>query len=305
LGTVSIFGATGFIGRKLIKTFTLKGFKINIFSTNIENAEKIFKNLSNIKIYDINEIKSNTLIESDIIINLSGASIGGKRWTERYKKIILDSRIETTKKIVGALFRNKDCRNKLLINASAVGIYGNKGEYEVTEFSDEGKDFLAEICRRWEVEAINAENTGCRVALIRMGIVLDKNKGALKRLVLPFKFFTGGYISPGNQWLSWIHIEDLINAILFIIDNPNIKGKINCTSPAPVTNRQFNKTLGKILKRPCFLKIPKIILRIITGEFSNSLINGQKVLPYKLSEFGYKFRYIELEEALCNLILND
>ncbi|MFA5405465.1 MAG: TIGR01777 family oxidoreductase, partial [Ignavibacteria bacterium] len=236
---IIITGATGLIGKRIVPILTDKGYEITIFTRNIDSVKTKFSNIS------LNYIKwdytkpIDSIIEyingCEIIINLAGASIGDRRWNEKYKKIIYGSRILTTKKIVEAISKCKDKPNTL-ISSSAIGFYGTTGEEIQTEKSPGSNDFMAKLCSDWENEAIKAEEYGIRVTTTRTGIVLDKNKGALERFLTPFKLFSGGYQGTGRQWISWIHIDDLINLFLFSIENDKINGALNCTTQFPVTN---------------------------------------------------------------------
>lgn len=302
---IVITGATGLIGKRIIPILIEKGFVITIFTRNIESAKNKFKHLS-IKYvnWDYKQPIDNIIgiiNGCDLIINLTGASIGDRRWDSEYKKIIHDSRILTTKYITEAISKC-NIKPECLINSSAIGYYGTNGTETLTEKSSSSNDFMAKLCYNWENEALNAEKYGVRVITIRMGIVLDKNEGALKRFLLPFKLFAGGYQGTGNQWISWIHIDDLINLILFSLENAKIKGAINCTSPKAVSNKEFCKSLGKVLHRPSYLPVPGFILKLVIGEFAEYLLKGRKVIPEKALKNGFKFQYEEIEKALVNLL---
>lgn len=302
---IIITGGTGLIGKKIIPILLERGYGITIFTRNIETAKSKFKNsgIDFVKWDYTDSIKD--IIKyfdgCETIINLAGASIGDRRWNEEYKKIIYDSRILTTNKIVEAIAKCNE-KPKTLINSSAIGFYGTTGEETLTEDSAGSDDYMADLCSNWEQEALNAEQYGIRVIRLRTGIVLDKNEGALKRFILPFKLFSGGYQGTGKQWISWIHIEDFINLILFTLENKNIEGAMNCTTQFPVTNKEFGKTLGKILRRPCYFRVPGFILKLAIGEFSEYILKGRKVIPEKALKNGFKFNYEKLEKALDNLL---
>ena len=303
---IFITGGTGFMGKHIIKKLIERGDSVFILTRNPDKVKALYGNESKVEAINSNEIKSPEQLskvfeETDVIINLAGANVGDKRWTKEYKEEIYNSRIETTKLIVESI---KLCKNKpeLLISASGVGIYGFCGEEKINEESDLGKDFLAKVCTDWENEAVKAEESGVRVALIRTGIVLGKNEGALKELMLPFKFFIGAYQGNGKQWLSWIHIEDIVNLYLFVIDNIYLNGAINGTSPNPVRNKEFIETISKFKKTFFIAPVPGFIMKLIAGEFAENLLTGQKVYPEKAIDSGYAFKYSDLNSALKNLL---
>lgn len=282
-----------------------KGYEITVFTRNIESAKSKFKNIRiNFVKWDYTQ-PIDDIIEylkgCDTVINLAGASIGDKRWNEDYKKILYNSRVQTTKKIAGAISQCSEKPNSL-ISSSAIGFYGTTGEETLTENSQGSNDFMARLCNDWENEAFKAEEYGVRVVTTRTGIVLDKNEGALKRFLQPFKLFAGGYQGSGKQWISWIHADDFINLILFVLENDNIKGALNCTTLFPVTNKDFGKILGKVIGRPCYLRVPGFILKLVIGEFSEYLLKGRKVIPEKALKNGFKFKFGKLDKALENLL---
>jgi len=240
---------------------------------------------------------------SDInaVINLAGEPIAPGRWTREKKKRIMESRMETTKALVESL-RQSDKRPSLLINASAVGYYGPCGDEVITEDSPPGSDFLANVCVKWEEAAKNAETLGLRVAILRFGTVLDAEGGALPRMMKPFKMFLGGWLGSGRQWFPWIHRYDIAGMVRFIISNESLSGVFNATTPETVTNLEFSKTLAKVLHRPCIFPVPGFVLRLALGEFGNVLLTGQKAIPQRMLNAGYKFKYPRLEDALKAII---
>ena len=238
----------------------------------------------------------------DGIINLAGEPIAAKRWSDTQKEKIRSSRVESTKALVRAISRAKD-KPKFLINASAVGYYGPRGDETITEDSGPGNDYLSRVCVAWEEEARKAEAHGVRVTLVRTGIVLDKGKGALAKMVPPFKFFAGGPLGSGNQWMPWIHIEDQIGLLLFLLDNQSARGPFNATAPNPVTMAEFGKTLGEILNRPSWASVPAGVLTMLVGEMAEMLLNGQRAIPQAALKLGYEFKYPTLLPALRSLHL--
>lgn len=237
---------------------------------------------------------------ADGVVNLAGEGIAEKRWTERQKEIIRSSRIDSTRALVHAIAKAK-AKPKFLINASAVGYYGARGEETLTEESAPGKDYLAGVCVAWEEEARKAQDHGLRVALVRTGIVLAKGKGALAKMVPPFKFFVGGPLGSGKQWMPWIQIEDEIGLILFLMENANAQGSFNATSPNPVTMEEFCRVLGKVLNRPSWASVPASALTLLLGEMADMVLAGQRALPKGAEKLGYNFKHSTIAEALESL----
>jgi uncharacterized protein (TIGR01777 family) len=238
---------------------------------------------------------------SGAVINLAGAAIADKRWGEKQKEILRDSRIHATRAIVQAIERAKN-KPKVLINASALGYYGDVPEGDVTETSPKGRGFLAELCDQWEKEARVAEKSGVRTVLLRTGIVLGKGGGALSKMIPPFQFFTGGPLGSGRQWVSWIHREDVVGTILFALENDAISGPVNVTAPNPRTMRDFCRDVGKVLNRPSWLPVPAFVLKLMLGEMSEVLLGGQRAIPQKLLAHHYSFRFSDLSAALMDIL---
>jgi uncharacterized protein (TIGR01777 family) len=234
----------------------------------------------------------------DAIINLAGASILG-RWNKKRKKLLYDSRVLTTKNVVEAIPNESGA---ISCSTSAVGYYGFRQDEELTEADAPGDDFLAGLCVDWEREAQRAGDRGARVVITRFGIVLGKTGGALGQMIPAFKKFVGGPLGSGKQWFSWIHMEDLLQAFLFVLDRDVLKGPVNFCAPNPVRNKDLAKALGKVLSRPSFIKTPALTLRLALGEFGSVLLEGQKALPAKLLKHGFEFRYPKIGEALEEVI---
>jgi len=235
------------------------------------------------------------------IINLSGLSIAGARWTESRKKELLLSRTQPADALVQAL-KGSQARPPVLINASAVGYYGHVPQEPVAEDHPCGSDFVSRLCSAWETAASSAQELGVRVVLLRSGIVLDKSGGALKRMLLPFRLFVGGPLGSGDQWLPWIHKEDEARAILFVLEKTSVLGPVNLVSPEPATMRDFARAIGKALRRPSFFNVPAFVLRAAFGEMADMLLTGQKVIPQKLVREGFEFRFPTLSGALKDLL---
>jgi hypothetical protein len=239
---------------------------------------------------------------ADGIIHLAGEPIAGKRWSARQKEVLRASRIDSTRSLVNAVAGAKT-KPKFFLSASAVGYYGSRGDEIVTEASPPGSDFLSALCAEWEEEAVKAEAHGVRVVRIRTGIVLGKGQGALKKMVPPFKMFMGGPLGSGKQWMPWIHIEDEIGLLLFLMENEHARGAFNATAPNPVTMEEFARALGDVLKRPSWVSVPPSALALIAGEMADMLLTGQRAVPEAATKLGYRFKYPMIDEALKSLRL--
>ncbi|SHI49047.1 TIGR01777 family oxidoreductase [Desulfosporosinus lacus] len=301
---VLLFGGTGFVGRNLIEELLMNGYKVSVVTRNHQKTVNQFGNKIQVIEWDnIAPLSSiYKLDQIDFVINLAGESIGSRRWTNSVKAEIRASRIRTTGAIVAAI-NNGTIQPKVLINASAVGYYGLCEDEEITESAEAGQDFLAQVCREWENEAYKVQNTGTRVATIRIGVVLG-NEGALKRMALPFRYFIGGPLGNGNQWLSWIHIRDLTSMIRFIIEHQELAGPINAVAPNPVRMGEFSKMLGKVLARPLWLPVPEIFLKIALGQMAEMLLHGQRAVPKKVLSADFEYKFPKLKAALENALGN-
>ncbi len=241
-------------------------------------------------------------VGADAVVNLAGASIAEGRWSAERKALLRSSRIDTTRALVTALAK-MNARPRVLVSASAIGIYGNRGDELLTEESQPGDDFLSNMAKDWEAEALKAEAIGIRVVLARFGIVLSRKGGALPAMMLPFRFFAGGKIGSGQQWMSWITLEDVVEILRLAIENGNIRGPINVISPQPVQNAEFTKTLANVMHRPAPFAAPAFALRLVLGEMADALLlSSQRVLPHRLEKLGYHFLYPNLKNALAELL---
>ena len=299
---ILVTGGTGFVGKSLIKGLITNRHIVTTLTRSANNRDRIPEGVS-ILLADPSQPGAwqEQVKGYQAIINLAGASIF-ERWDDKYKKILINSRVETTKNLVEAIAQNHWKEPPLLINASAVGYYGFSGDQELYESSAAGDDFLAKLCKQWEGEALKAEQAGARVILARFGIVLGAGGGALAQMLPIFRKGLGGPLGSGNQWLSWIHMQDLVDAFSFFVARPNLKGPFNLTSPNPVTNRELTKALSKALGKPAFLPAPGFMIKAVMGEFADVLLNGQKVLPRALSKAGFQFKHPEILEALQDLL---
>ncbi len=235
--------------------------------------------------------------ETDAIVNLAGDPIAGARWTVARKAEIYRSRIEGTRALVDALAAAEP-RPKVLVSASAVGYYGDRGDEPLDETARPGTDFLARVCVEWEAEARRAEALGVRVVLLRLGIVLAPDGGALSAMLLPFRAGLGGPLGSGKQWMSWVHRDDVVGLILAALGDEAWTGPVNATSPNPVPNKDFTRALGRALHRPAFLPVPAVGLRVLLGEMATMLLSGQRALPRVAERLGYAWRQPELPAAL-------
>jgi len=301
---IIITGATGLIGRKLSQKLTEAGHQIIVFSRNASSAKNILK--KDYTYIDWDYRNSDKWIESistaDVIVHLAGINLFAKRWNKKFKEEILASRKETTKALVDAV-KLSQAKPEVFVSASAVGYYGDCGDKLLDENSPAGNDFLAEVCKVWEAEAAEVEQAGVRRVSVRTGIVLSKEDGALKRMLLPFRLFVGGPLGNGKQWFPWIHIDDIVGIYFHAIENQNLNGAVNAASPNICTMKEFAKTLGKVLHRPSLFPVPELALKIAIGEAGKVVLMSQRVKVNKLLESGYKFKFENLEEALRNLLL--
>jgi uncharacterized protein len=295
---IAITGGTGLVGKALSNELVRNGHEVFILTREIK--EQSNPNVKFIQWLNPGDQPENQLEGIDAIVNLAGATING-RWTKEYKQKIIGSRIKATtevKRIIMAL-NNKP---PVLINASAVGYYGTSLAGEFNEQSGPGNDFLSDTVQRWESAANEVKEFGTRVVLCRFGLILDKNGGALPKMILPYKLFGGGKVGTGDQWLSWIHIMDVIHGIIFAIESPNLEGPVNFVAPSPVTMDQFGKALSQVMGRPHWLPVPSFALKIALGEMSMLVLEGQKAIPKKLLNSGFSFQYPELEKALREIL---
>jgi uncharacterized protein (TIGR01777 family) len=237
----------------------------------------------------------------DAVIHLAGANLSTKRWNKEYKKLLYDSRIISTKKLIEAI-KTVERKPKVFITASAIGYYGNRSDEILTEESEAGKDFLANLCNDWEKEAKNVEQFGVRSVQIRTGLALSRNEGALKQMLPAFKYFIGGPLGNGKQWYSWLHIEDIVNIYVKALESEILSGPINAVSPNPVTMKKFAKILGDVLHRPSFFSVPKIILLLVIGQVAEVVTSSQRVVPEKLLNSSFKFKFEKLEDALRDIL---
>jgi uncharacterized protein (TIGR01777 family) len=241
-------------------------------------------------------------VGADAVVNLAGASIADGRWTAERKALLRASRIDTTRALVGALAK-MNARPSVLVSASAIGYYGDRGSETLTEESKPGSEFLAGLAQEWEAEALKAEALGIRVVLARFGIILAREGGALPKIMLPFKFGAGGKLGSGQQWMSWVTLEDVVGILRFAIENASVRSAINIVSPQPLQNAEFTKVLARAVHRPALFPAPAFALRLALGEMADALLlSSQRVLPQVLEKLGYRFLQSDLSAALKNLV---
>lgn len=302
---VVIFGGSGFIGKQLTTHYIVKGNEIVIvtrFPRGPQDREGLLKSdapLVRYVTWDNLQKDVSCLEHANAFINLAGETIN-QRWTDKAKEKIVTSRVNTTEK-VAEIVQRLLYKPKVVINGSAVGIYGMSEMETFVETSlQSGDDFLAEVVKKWE-KAAEIMEPHARVIKLRLGVVFARDGGALPKMVLPYKLFLGGKVATGKQWLPWIHIEDLLRIIDFCITNEAIQGPINATAPQPVTNDEFGRVLAKELQRPHWFPLPAFILKLMFGEMSQMLVNGQKVIPKKLEDAGFQFTYPTAHSAIKSL----
>ncbi len=301
---ILITGASGLVGTELQKSFAEKGYEMLLASRNPLQKPAQSKGIDHIQ-WSIDEgfAEPEKLEGIDAVVHLAGENVsGGLRWSDEKKKAIRDSRVLGTRNVVDAISKLKD-KPKVFVASSAIGFYGERGDEEVTESSAAGDTFLADVSKAWESESRRAEDAGIRTVLLRTGIVLSKDGGALGTMLTPFKLGVGGVVGSGKQWMSWISMEDELAIINFVIENENIRGAVNAVSPNPVTNQEFTKTLGEVLYRPTFLPLPEFAVSMVFGEMGDALLLAStKVIPKRLTDARFEFKYPDLKPAIENAV---
>lgn len=315
---VFVTGGTGLVGSHLVKRLRDRGDHVMLLTRRPDAATSFAG--PNCAIIPGDPTQPGTWVHAvadcDAVVNLAGEGLFNRRWNQEFKDQIRTSRVKATENIVAALGQSgtaatvsdrpvsREARRRVLVNASAIGIYGPHGDEELSEDSLPGNDFLATVCVDWEKAAEPAAAHGVRLVLLRTGIVLAKDGGALKQMLTPFKMFVGGPVGDGKQWMSWIHIDDEVGLILYALDNAGVNGPLNATAPKPVTNRDFATALGKTLGRPSFMPTPGFMLGFMLGESAQIVTSGQRVLPRKAIDTGYQFKFTDVEAALRDLLAN-
>ena len=304
---VIITGGTGLIGRKLAASLVNDQHEVIVLSRNPVHTYGLPRGVQVVG-WDTKTAQGwgHLADGADAIVNLAGESIGGSglipaRWTEARKRRILQSRLDAAEAVVQAVTA-ADRKPSVVVQASAVGYYGATGDEVLTEMHGAGNDFLAQVCVQWENASTPLDDLGVRRVVIRTGLVLSTEEGVLPRLMLPFRLFAGGALGSGKQWYPWIHIDDVVRAIRYLIDHEDAAGSFNLTAPNPLTNRDFSRVLGRVMHRPGIIPVPSFALRLALGEIAALVLDGQRAVPHNLSEIGFYFRFSEAEAALHDLL---
>ncbi len=296
---ILVAGGTGFIGKALCRDLLLAGHEVAVLTRNASRAVGRVPQGAGVAQWSPEQPDglAQVLSDADAVVNLSGESVAAQRWTPQFKQRLLDSRVNSTRALVQAM-RQAEPRPKVLVNASAVGIYGNRGEEELSETSPPGTGFLAELAIRWEQSAEEAREAGVRVVKLRIGVVLGEGGGALEKMLPPFRLFVGGPFGSGRQWFPWVHLDDVTGLTLHALQNESVEGAVNVVAPGIVRLEEFCRVLGRVIRRPSWLPVPGFALRLIAGELGETLLWSQRVVPQVAVQTGYTFRYPQLEEAL-------
>lgn len=300
---IVVTGGTGFIGHALVEELARAGHDVVVLSRRPRSAAQ-----SQVRYveWDARSVGpwQEAVVEADAVVNLAGEPIAEGRWTTARKRILVESRILATRLLVDAI-ATRPRPLPVLISASGIGYYGPQDDRALDERSPLGEGFLAQLSAAWEAEALRAGQYGARVVLLRTGMVLERDGGALPKMMLPFRMFAGGPVLPGTQWVSWIHRADHIGLIQWAIHTPDLSGPVNAVAPAPMTMNAFCDILGKVLHRPSWLPVPGLALRLALGELGTLMTTGQRVGPVKAQDGGYTFRYPTLEPALRAIMTKD
>jgi uncharacterized protein (TIGR01777 family) len=304
---IFVTGGTGLVGHRLVRQFVQRGDAVVALTRRPEAARERLGSGVTIASGDPMQPGAwlDAMAECDAVVHLAGENVFARRWTAAFKELLRASRIQSTENVVQGLARQPRTASgepKVLVNASAIGYYGPHGDEILDESSPPGDDFLAGACVDWEKAARAAEPHGVRVVVVRVGLVLDKEGGALKQMLTPFKLGVGGPVGRGRQWVSWIHHADLVGLLLLALDNAAARGPINGTAPNPVTNRDYSKALGRALHRPAFLPTPGFALRLALGQVARLATTGQRVLPRQAQALGYTFRFPTIDAALADIL---
>jgi uncharacterized protein (TIGR01777 family) len=304
---VFVAGGSGMVGARLVRALHGRGDHVVLLTRRPEAVRQSLGSACTVVAGDPVQPGpwAEAVDDCDAVVNLTGENLFNRRWNDAFKKQLRDSRVLSTQNVVQALARRPTTAAgvpKVLVNASATGYYGPHGDEELTEESPPGDDFLARLCVEWEQAAREAEGHGLRAVLVRTGVVLGRDAGAIPKMLTPFKLGVGGPIGSGRQWLSWVHHADIVGILLLALDNAAAAGPVNGTAPQPVTNRDFSRALGRALHRPAFLPTPGFALKLGLGEVAEVLTAGQRVLPAKALALGYKFKFPDIDAALADVL---
>ena len=305
---IVIAGGTGFLGSSLAETYGEEGHDVRVLTRSLKAGES--RHDPGTGVPGVTQVGwapdgqsgpwASAIDGSDVVVNLAGESLDARRWTPRQKTVLRDSRVLPTRSLASAI-RGCSSPPRIFISNSAVGYYGPAGDEPKTEDAPAGGDFLARLCEQWEQEARRAEGPDTRVVIMRTGLVFERSGGAFPRMVLPFRFFVGGRLGSGRQYLSWIHRIDWVEMARWIVVNPALTGPVNATAPRPVTNAEFTRAVGHALRRPTAFPVPPIALRLAVGEIAGTLLTGQRAIPARAQAAGFHFRYPEIDVALREL----
>ncbi|MFO7846704.1 MAG: TIGR01777 family oxidoreductase [Balneolaceae bacterium] len=296
---ILLTGGTGFIGDFLCEHLAKEGHYLRLIS---RSPEKYSEQQAQNRMYigwDDDLVAE--MDRADVVINLTGENLFGQRWTDEVKKRLYSSRIDLTNKLVSAM-KESSSPPELLVSASGINYYGDSGDEVITEEHGPGDDFLANLCIDWEAAAMQAEDAGVRVAIPRIAPVLEEGGGIIEKMKLPFSLFVGGALGSGEQYLSWIHMEDMIRAIVYPIENSQFSGPYNAGSPNPVQMEEFAEVMGRVMNRPSFFKVPGFVLNTLLGEAATPVLASLRVQPKKLQKAGFEFYFGDLELALSDLL---
>jgi hypothetical protein len=324
---VVVTGATGHIGRALCGELSVKGYQVVVFSRDPQQARKSVSDGAEYVAWTPSESGAwaSAIDGAYGVVHLAGASLFGKRWSNSYKREIIASRELGTRGLVNAMAQAKQ-KPRVFVSMSAVGYYGPRGEEQIDESMPPGNDFLARVCQVWEREAKPAEDLGVRTVILRSGVVfggdemkglpldlrgvsldrpgliLKTEEGAFPLLVMPFYFFAGGPILPGTQYLPWIHLDDTVGLIMMALEDERVRGPLNGTAPEPQTNKEIARTIGRVMGRPAWLPLPGFALKLLVGEMADMITTGQRVVPKKAQELGFRFKYPTSERAISEIL---
>ncbi|HEX8437838.1 TIGR01777 family oxidoreductase [Archangium sp.] len=298
---VALTGASGFLGPVLVQRLLERGHGVHVLARDVARAQARLPSGVTGSYFDASTpLAPDALGGAEAVIHLAGEPVA-QRWTDKARQRIRDSRVVGTRRLVEAMRAAGTVRH--FVSASAIGYYGaDRGAEPLTESSSPGEDFLARVCRAWEAEAQEADAAGIRTALPRIGVVLHPEGGALKQMLPLFRLGLGGKMGSGQQYLSWVHRDDALGLLLFALEQPELRGPMNVTAPQPMTNADFSRALGAALGRPAVVPVPAFALKVALGEMSEAVLGGQRVLPQRAQEAGYRFQHPELPEALRSLV---
>jgi uncharacterized protein (TIGR01777 family) len=299
---VIITGGTGLIGRALAKQLAEEGHDVVVLTRDPDKASGFSSGVRLVK-WDARTAQgwAEWVEGADAIVNLAGAGLADRLWTKSRKQMLVNSRVWAGQAIAEAVTAAKQ-KPRVLIQASAVGFYGPRKDEPISENEPQGDDFLADLCRKWEDSSASVEPQGVRRVIIRTGLVLSSAGGVLPRLMLPIRLFVGGRVGSGRQYYPWIHLDDQVRAIRFLIDQPSAQGPFNLVAPNPLTNAEFIQSIGRAVRRPTWLPLPEFALRLLVGDLATVLVDGQRAIPTGLVDAGFDFNYPTLEEAMQALV---